>query len=360
MKELWRAVHNLGNIFKNDTHVKEYSRIILALQDKSSESQIKEALSEFIAKYNWLKSQPFLMGWNFCQLYSEKRIHDLNGGVEFCRLSEVVALKIHYIIEWLRSLLPRYPDLLVPHVVPNSNKCGQEFRVLHLFPWLNHIFHINFKPKNDFLSHFQNHQKSNHHLRLLDQLLVNLATKLMNTDAWHSFKKIADELGDEDVANLTILVNEFQENTEKNVVTNRVGKKLIRIAKYKSLILNDIITKADDKLKVYYKSFEDVEWLLQIVNYLLSSLAIYGPANKIQQYNTFIVEQNQTSVSEKFIKLKMNFSLDLLRFLRIGQVLYFENELSSFEGAIVTNSYSLGMNEIKIGGYLLKNSRAEF
>ena len=285
---------------------------------------------------------------------------ELKGGDEFCFLSEMVIQKIHYIIEWLRSRLPGYPDYLVPHTAPNANICGQESQIARLFPWLNHLFYLKFESKSDFLTYIQNQKTTNHYLNILDQSVAELVGQLINTDAWQSFNNITNELDDDDVTNLVIFVNEFQKKTRKAIVTYQAGKSLYRIAQYKSSILSEIESKADDKLKDYYKKFEDVEWLLQIITYLLSSLVIYGPIKRIEQYDTFIADRNKTAVSDKIIKINMKFNFIVLRLLHIGQVFYFKNELTPFEGALVVSSYSIGTNEMTLKGQLLKNSIGEF
>jgi hypothetical protein len=175
------------------------------------------------------------------------------------------------VIEYLRSHLPRYPYLRVPHLrrgSPLDFADGPFF--IDYFPWQREIRGLRFAPDSPpDLSGLGSGED-------YTELLRELASALKERESWRRFAAARYAMSEEDWNALNELSARFAERVKHEVVDAEAGHLLLDRFTYRMSELERAVASAEGAVREYLLGFEAVHELITVLAGFLETVIIKG------------------------------------------------------------------------------------
>jgi hypothetical protein len=260
------------------------ARLALAIRDMPKVERFLQAfdfqghrdfasrVNEITVGFSFLQDSPLLLG---------VRMNHLRPAVESLWESEddkawlVTAIDVGHgfqvVIEFVRSRLPGYPMLRVPHRrVGSPYLLGTDPFIVHHFPWDRSLagLALQQKPPPD-LTNFGG---------ALDgaDLQRELAAALPDLDAWQAFEAASQALTEEDRAALSELGSRVGRAMVQELVKSQAGDRLVAQYAYRMAVLREGVDSTAGRVLGYLRAFEDVDQAITILTDFIQTLIVSG------------------------------------------------------------------------------------
>lgn len=267
MPDLWDGAAAFAKAFSTSPRVERFVRAY----DLEGNDDLARRLYEFTVTYSPLKSAPILIGPRLNQIpQTEELLATGDDVMEWLGDAMAVGEAFQIAIEFLRSRLPRYPVLRVPHRKRGS-PCLLETDpfFFNYFPW-----------DRDLARHSMQLAPTPPDMTTVDcetdchEELQQMAAALSEWRSWERFAEISKNLDEDDVAGLNEMNKTFAAAVKNEVVEEEAGDLLLSQYQYRSAVLEELVEAAQGRAKEYLLAFEGVDSLMAIVAGLIETLVI--------------------------------------------------------------------------------------
>ena len=367
MKDLWLTIGPLSEVLRKSRLLAQYGETVAASRALRDGSTLQNAIHNLVATARLLEAQPFLLGQSLEIIPEERKLEEVPGGHEFVELGQKVAKNMCVLVEWFRSRLPGYPALELPHIDPNSSLGSYESLLFTgRFPWFPYFRNLNLQRHDQPPGLGGGLEIPEDIAEDLHKSVRAVAEALRQTGIWKTFASIGEHLTKDDIEELSQACEAFRVRTDENKLTQQAGNKLYRRMQFRNAALAGIESEVSSAVRKYYKAFSDVERLVQVTIYILSTLVVYGPLNRINEgeYEELVSYRSETATSMNFVAIKTScLKVPFHRSLyitRIGTVVYLADEIPGISGAVLVEGCSKGTEHFELSGELLRDSAGVF
>jgi hypothetical protein len=271
-RSIWTVAAELAEGLRETPQMQSFRRAF-------DEEKLRVRLSHLTATYSSLREHEILLGVRLNHLgpvieswvQSEEDRKWVESAIESGRGFQVA-------IEYLRSDLPRYPNLRVPHLRRGSPLDFADGPLLiDYFPWQREIRALQFEPdKPPQLSRLGGED--------FTELVCELAAKLKERDSWRRFEAARYAMSEEDWTALIRLSSRFSERVKHEVVDAEAGHYLTERFAYRMSELTRAVESAEGRVSEYLVSFEATHELITVVAGFMETLIIKGHLPLIEPY----------------------------------------------------------------------------
>jgi len=267
MPDLWDSAAAFAKAFSTSPRVQRFIRAY----DLEGGDDLARRVNEFTVTYSPLKSAPILIGPRLNQIPQTTELLATGEDVmEWLGDAMAVGEALQIAIEFLRSRLPGYPILRVPHRRRGS-PCLLETDpfFFHYFPWDRDLARqgMQLAPTPPDMTTIDCETDCSKELR-------QMAMALAEWTSWDRFAELSKTLTDEDLAGLSETGKAFAAAIKDEVVDKEADDSLLARYQYLSAVLEEQVGAAKDRAKEYLLAFEAVDSLVAIVAGLIETLVI--------------------------------------------------------------------------------------
>jgi hypothetical protein len=276
-RDVWSAAETLVDVLEGSPLVRRFQSA-LAFPDRRG--PLQQQLHEILGAGGMLRSQPVLIA-DYLPAVVEQIPHipgldelsDHEGFDEFMADADSLGWFTKRAVEWLRSRLPNYPRLLVPHIEQESPQSDWYAFMGDGFPWSHAARQTGLQfegPPNVPVDLAVDNER-------VADCLNRLWRALEATGPWEDFAAAGRGLSDADRVSLRKRRRVFRTNAEK--AADDAGTLMIRDRAARRAALRDTVDQSDGSVREYYDAFERVDHLIDAVASVLSQLlAGWAPA----------------------------------------------------------------------------------
>lgn len=256
MRALLETSEELGAKIAESPQVKTFKRAFEPDED------LAQRLQEVSAQVSLLRSAPILVAVRL-QHYGQRAEALIKSEEDEGWFDDALKLGTAFqvMVEFLRSRLPGYPVLKVPHRAKGSPYLIEtNYLFFHRFPWERELARIGIQ------------QKEAHELDGLFEapggiggLLSRLATQARDRPSWQRFISASAALDPDDKRRLSDLNKEFRARTLEEVVHAESGELMIANYRYRRAVLTEMVGSCEGRVLEYLRSFEEVDELITLI-----------------------------------------------------------------------------------------------
>jgi hypothetical protein len=271
-RSIWTVASELAEGLRETPRMQNFRR---AFDDQD----LSVRLSHLTAIYSTLREHEILLGTRLNQMgsvveswvKSEEDREWLESAIESGDGFQVA-------IEYIRSYLPRYPHMRVPHLRRGSPLDFADGPLLiDYFPWQRKIRALQLEPdKPPQLSRLGGED--------FTELLHELAGGLKERDSWRRFEAARNEMSEQDWAALNKISSDFSQRVKQEVVDAEAGHYLTERFAYRMSELDRAVESAEGQPREYLASFAATHELITVVAGFMETLIIKGHLPLITPY----------------------------------------------------------------------------
>jgi hypothetical protein len=263
-EHLWTTAAALAGSLRDTPKVQSFLRAF----DRDS-GDFAERVDKVTASYSWLRISPLLLGVRLNHMsVTEQLLRDTNDE-EWLTDTVEAGTAFQVVIEFLRSRLPGYPVLRVPHRQPGSAYLlDTDENFFHHFPWERQLSDIGLQQRGP--PDMTKLGGSDDCAELLNELAAGLA----QSQAWRQFAGARAALSDADRAALTEVGKRFAGQVTKDAVVGHAGSRLKAQYDYRMAVLEEHVRSTSGAVLRYLRAFEKVDELISIVAAFMQTIIV--------------------------------------------------------------------------------------
>lgn len=235
-----------------------------------------------------------------------------------------VAEMLLSVLEYLRSRLPGYPDLLVPSLMPQAPAVQLDGLLAGGMPWPAAFRQSGVAPVG-----LPGASLNGVAPVVLGEKVASLCDALEQTAEWVEFADASASLGDTGRAELEAACAEFDRRTAREILDHEAGGVLMRRADYTGAVLVEVTEGVSEIADRYLRAFDGIDRVISDVGLVISDRALHACP---------MVVPDDAEVSwlreEKGLVVNARFSGD--PFLKPGRLLAYAGETPVRGGWLVT------------------------
>jgi hypothetical protein len=272
-RSIWTVASELAEELRETPQMKIFRRAF-------EERDLRVRLSQLTAIYSALREHELLLGVRLNHMgpviedwvESDEDRQWLESAIDAGTGFQVA-------IEYIRSHLPRYPYLQVPHLRRGSPLDFVEGALMiDYFPWQREMRGLGFSP--DTPPNMEGLGGTND----FTDLLRELANALRESESWRRFEAARFAMSEEDWTALKGVSADFYERMKKDVVNAEAGHYLVEKFAYRMRELTRVVSGADGAVGEYLAGFEAIHQLITVVAGFMETLIIKGHLPLIEPY----------------------------------------------------------------------------
>lgn len=315
-RSVWTIAMELAEDLRETPRMREFRRAF-------DEQELRVRLSHLTATYSALREHELLLGVRLNHMgsviedwvESDRDRHWLESAIDAGTGFQVA-------IEYLRSHLPKYPYLQVPHLRRGSPLDFADGPLLiDYFPWQREMRSLEFAPESP-----PNMERLGGADNFTD-LLKELAEALGRRESWKRFKTARYAMGEKDWTALKGLSANFSKLMKNDVVNAEAGSYLVEKFAFRMRELTRLVSTSEGAVGDYLTSFEAVHQLITVVAGFMETLIIDGHLPLVEPYRMDIgpgLELRQVEIATRGDD----------PFQRGGEVLYVRGQDQSSQGLL--------------------------
>lgn len=224
--ELWQTAGALAEVVKEAPQVRSFRRVYDLREDGDD---LPQRLSRVTAVYHSLREHPLLIGWRLNHIPDVRELCAQDRDRTWLEDAINTGTGYQMVIEYLRSALPGYPDLLLPQLqpgTPHSFPPGDQVFV-NYFPWDREIRNLTVglgKPPD--LTNLGGVETGEAQITALSEALRRRPT-------WQRFEATQQALEEEDRVVLEELCRSFADQMREEVVDQQAGSRSMARFEYR-------------------------------------------------------------------------------------------------------------------------------
>lgn len=263
--DLWDKAASLADLIKGTPRAQSFCRA-LDLSDEPDDLAIR--LSRVTAVYHSLREHPLLLGMRLNHLPDAAILCAGDEDREWLEDAINVSTGIQMVVEYLRSHLPGYPNLAVPHLRQGSPyRFVSDWIFVNYFPWDTEIEGLTVKlggaPPD--LANLGGSADGAQELEALAQTLFRRPTWKRFVDARHLLEerdmRLLDEMG-----------HAFEHDVRDEVVDQEAGSRSQARFEYRMARLEELVSSVAGPVRQYLDAFEEVHDLITVLAGLVETL----------------------------------------------------------------------------------------
>lgn len=275
--DLWNKAAVVADLIKRTPQGESFCRAF-DLGDEPDDFAIR--LSHVTAVYHSLREHPLLLG---------KRLNHLPDAAVLCAgdkdrewLEDAlnVSTGMQMVVEWLRSHLPGYPNLAVPHLRQGSPyRFVSDWIFVNYFPWDAEIERliVGLGGAPPDLTNLGGSADG-------DQELESLAQALIRRPTWQRFVAARHLLDEHDVRLLGEMGQAFERDVRDEVVDREAGARSQARFEYRMARLEEVVSSATGSIRQYLDAFEEVHDLITVIAGLIETLVTSDGLQPLSPY----------------------------------------------------------------------------
>lgn len=262
-EDLWGAARALAGALKDKPKLRSFRR---AFDLAPEGDDLRLRLSEVTATYSALRTYPMLIGVRLSQLPATQGLLESERDATWLRDAVEVGTAFQIVVEFIRSRLPGYPILRLPHLRDGSPHVFDDPLLVRGFPWDPELRRLGLQLRDP--PDMTKLGGDDDCRRQLEDLVAALGLRL----AWTRFTSARQALSDGDRRTLSELSKRFAARVEDDAVTEAAGDLLIARFQYRVAELETIVNSAEGAVAEYLSAFEAVDELITVVAALIDTL----------------------------------------------------------------------------------------
>jgi hypothetical protein len=275
--ELWDKAASVAGLIKGTPQGESFRRAF-DLRDEPDDFAIR--LSHVTAVYHSLREHPLLLGM---------RLNHLPDAAVLCADGEDrkwledainVSAGMQMVVEYLRSHLPGYPNLAVPHLRQGSPyRFVSDWVFVNYFPWDAEIeqLTVGLGGAPPDLMNLGGSLDGDKELEGLAQTLIRRPTWGRLVGAWQSLDgrdlRLLDEMG-----------QVFERDVRDEVVDREAGSRSQARFEYRMARLEELVSSAAGPVRQYLDAFERVHDLITVIAGLIETLVTSDGLQPLSPY----------------------------------------------------------------------------
>jgi cell fate (sporulation/competence/biofilm development) regulator YmcA (YheA/YmcA/DUF963 family) len=273
MRELLETAEALGAKIAESPQVKSFKRAF------ESDEDLAQRLRELTGHVSLLRSPPLLIAVRL-QHYGRwaedliKRKEDEDWFDDALKLG----ITFQVMVEFLRSRLPGYPVLKVPHRAKGSPYLIEtNYLFFHHFPWERDLARTGIQ------------QKEGHQLDGLFEapggiggLLTRLVNQARDRPSWRRFISASAALDPDDKRRLSDLNKEFRTRTREEVVDAESGELMMANYQYRQAVLAEMVGSCEGRVLEYLRSFEEADELITLIATTIEAVIMESKLTRLE------------------------------------------------------------------------------
>ena len=267
---LWSAVEDLAGVWRGTEVVPRYAEVLT----KPTQG-LGGALAMILAGIGELEAQPLLLAHLLQATPDYQRFNQQPGATEFLQLGSRIGQAFLETVEWWRSRLPGYPNLLVPQLVRGGPLSSDEvtFRV----PWPRGLRGqgLQFMPAPPSAAGLLGVPAL-----AADEAARAIGSALVGCSQVRALQVAQEGLTSDDRAALTTARERARTALDPTELDTRAGELLLDRLAYREAIAADAVESLDGNARRYSEDFAAVDRLLEQAAALLSQAVVYGPVRR--------------------------------------------------------------------------------
>ena len=276
MRALWEAVSSLAALLQKSDAIRCLSEGIQGCRRAGEKDPVKRSIGEIFAGYGRLEGQPLLLG-RTARMFVPNAGGLANSpeGLAFLKEAAKATVAATWLLEHLRTV---FPSLFVLTARP-SQAATLASILTGRVPWMDTARHeavvqpgrvtlvagVLGVPANELMA-----------------LLRKVCEEIKGTEEWGRLNQSTASLTGQSRQELEKLIAHYEKLTAEERITDAVGSRLVRRVDHLNAIRSRIAASATEGLRRHFAAFREVEWLVDVVYWLLSTLLVHGPLAEIR------------------------------------------------------------------------------
>jgi hypothetical protein len=291
-------------------------------------------LSEITAMVSPVLQHPLLMGYHLARLPQVQAFVENEEHKDWLRDLSEVGGALTAAIEFIRSRVPGYPSLRVPHLRTGSPYTYAETFLVTGFPWDAELRRMGLQlqgppPVGPILESQAD----------FAALLNAAADELNASDASVSFVDVRAAMQSADWDQLREIGRTFAEKVTDDAVTAAVGDFLLQRFQYRSAILEQLVSEVDGRARAYMDAFEALNELLNVAVALVETTIISAGLLSVQPMQLVLGTGGE-------LRPAYFVTLDADPFLRPGSIVHLAGPDASVTGFVYTRAITFDWKRV--------------
>jgi hypothetical protein len=258
---LWQRASELATALAETSHFRSFRRAFDGRDDFTSR------VSEITARYSPIRSDPILLGLRLSVLPDTEELLLSDADRQWLKMAVEAGAAFQVLIEGVRSELPGYPVLRVPHLRQGSPFVANDPIFVDGFPWAADLRRLGLQrmgppPMNSLGG-----------ADLVDGQR-QLRRELKQQKAWQRFVSAHEALTGADRESLSQLGKAFSALVRPDVVEREAGDLLIARHQFRRRQLEHVVTETRGRVREYLDAFEDVDLLITILASFIGTFVV--------------------------------------------------------------------------------------
>lgn len=274
-EDLWQATGALADALKEMPTLRTFRR---AFDLEDQRDDFRQRLSEVTARYSPLRYQPMLLGLRLNEMQATGQLLQSKHDHAWLQAAVEAGGAFQVVVEYLRSRLPGYPMLRVPHLRGGSPHVFDDPWFIRGFPWDPEVralsLHLASPPDMTKLGGTDN----------CDGLIADLLEALQERRSWTRFSETRKALAEADRRALSEMGREFAAKVEGEPVTEAVGELSMARFNYRRAVLQETVVSAEGAVAGYLAAFEAIDELITVVAALMGTIITSGGLFAVEPY----------------------------------------------------------------------------
>lgn len=344
--DLWRAVSNLANLWSGMPVVRRLASDLPRNAAQRADG-IPGRLQELEAGGAGISARPLRVASivrarrNWPSSPMSQGPPDPGEWQQWFRAAAAVEIAHQGTLSWLRSRMPRYPDLPVPQLAPGTPLRADETGYSLLWPQNEPLAGLQFQSLPPQIA--QTLQANAKEQRQIANATQVLGAALERTAEWHRLGSTADSLAGPTITELRQARKTLSERLSSARVNDHSRQALGRSI-YRTTILNDVVAALSGPAKEYAYSFDEANRVLvTAASDVFSQLTAYGqPATSANPKNIDHKPGSHIRLVS-FTQAADDGSESTFPFLEMGQLMWVDNVLIHDCIQITSGQHSFGL-----------------
>lgn len=261
--QLWSSAASLAAAIKDTPKLRSFRR---AFDLNTGDDDLRQRVSVLTAQYSPLRSYPMLLGVRLNTLPATAQL--LQTAQDTAWLTDAVEAggAFQVIVEFLRSRMPGYPGLRVPHLRRGSPHLFNDPFSIRGFPWGPELRQLGLQLQNP-----PDMAPLGGGIDCRD-LLTAVVAGLEARPSWPRFAAAYASLSDSDLHALSEVSKEFAARVGEDEVTEAAGDYVLDRFQFRIAALRELVASAEGAVAEYLAAFEAIDELITFVASLLETL----------------------------------------------------------------------------------------
>lgn len=275
MKEVWTATDELAFAFGASPLTGGFRAGLAPTPSDARQGIAPGSIADLLAAYGMLRAQPLLLGIRLIHLPEFGELHAQREDMrDWLSIAERFAHALLTTIEFLRSRLPGYPQLLVPDTQPTAPRVRNDGFWDMRFPWT--------LDARRAAPQLRGAPSLGAALQLRDgstrseAALQDLLEVLQQSSPWRRFEVAASAIDAEDREAAKDLKREYRAATTDDRLDAVAGETGMRRTQMLWSELGKVKAGAGERLADYFVAFDELDEALQAVTALISHRVAKG------------------------------------------------------------------------------------